>query len=865
MLIPLEHVWRRAENAKQESDTAYFFSLLYVGELIIKLAVSGFVACVSDDRSRSRYTQLHRLVRADGIGEWAQVLDEILVGPTSQLILSDVKAEQRQLTEKVGSTAWQYQALEHLNEAIRSTAGPEQPLPTRIDGRRWFSQFAMLRNKTRGHGATLGNACSNACMPLEQSLKLLTDNLGLFNRQWAFLHQNLSGKYRVAPISGNTTNFDHLRSTPSKRVLSDGVYLFVGELVKVDLVFSDADISDFAFPNGGFGDKYFETLSYASDNKKRVDATPYLTPATQLPESETDGLRALDVIGNVYSNLPARSAEYVRRSDLETELKGLLIDDRYPVITLVGRGGIGKTSLALEVLHDIAQLQRYEFILWFSARDVDLLAQGPKVVKPRVLNIKDIADTFTSLTNPPDVSARESRPEDYFADALTKGIDGASILFVFDNFETVKAPVELYKWLSTYIRLPNKLLITTRVREFKADYPVDVGGMTEPESEELVNGLAARLEIRDLISKEYRRELIDESDGHPYVLKILLGEIAKNRKRAPIPRVIAGKEEILDALFERTYLGLSAAAQRVFLTLCGWRSMVPELALEAVILGRSNEAVDVIGAIDELHSWSLIDLLTPSGEVERFISTPLVASTFGRRKLSVSPLKAAVDADLELLQQMGALQKTDLRHGVTTKISKLVRSLLTQVAQKPDRLPEFEPILEFIANRSASTWLELSGLYEELSRNDRAIYAARRFLESSELDERARASGWDRLALLCKRSGDQAGEIQALVERSALSLSTLSEVSHMANQVNSILRSFPIPDRDERLILVRQLAASFEQKAKKERADSIDMSRLAWLYLHMKNEDKAREVAKKGAELDPDDPHCAGLIRRLAT
>jgi ABC-type uncharacterized transport system YnjBCD ATPase subunit len=76
--------------------------------------------------------------------------------------------------------------------------------------------------------------------------------------------------------------------------------------------------------------------------------------------------------------------------DLERELYQTLVNDRHPVITLVGRGGIGKTSLALTVLHKLTQEEKFIGIVWFSARDIDLLPQGPKIVRPDVLTTADI-------------------------------------------------------------------------------------------------------------------------------------------------------------------------------------------------------------------------------------------------------------------------------------------------------------------------------------------------------------------------------------------------------------------------------------------------------------------------------------------
>ena len=102
---------------------------------------------------------------------------------------------------------------------------------------------------------------------------------------------------------------------------------------------------------------------------------------------------------------------------------------------------------------------------------------------------------------------------------------------MFDNFETLESPADVFSWIDTHVRLPNKVLITTRSRDFAGDYPIEIGGMTDDEALGLIVQHAARLGIESLLGREYKEELIRESDGHPYVIKILLGQVAK----PPVP------------------------------------------------------------------------------------------------------------------------------------------------------------------------------------------------------------------------------------------------------------------------------------------------------------------------------------------
>jgi hypothetical protein len=197
------------------------------------------------------------------------------------------------------------------------------------------------------------------------------------------------------------------------------------------------------------------------------NAAGYVHPPTELPASETTALGALDLHGLTFTNLPPAIPDYVSRATLESELLSVLTNDRHPIVSLIGRGGVGKTSLALEVLHRVTESERFMAILWFSSRDIDLLPEGPKLVRPDVLTDKDLAEQLVRLLDPMEQDHTGFDPIGYFARALTR-FEAGPVLFVFDNFETVRSPSDLYGWLDVNIRLPNKILVTTRLRDFKA-------------------------------------------------------------------------------------------------------------------------------------------------------------------------------------------------------------------------------------------------------------------------------------------------------------------------------------------------------------------------------------------------------------
>jgi hypothetical protein len=93
--MPLNRMRERARLALDESDTSFFFELLYLGEMTLKLLVAELIAGVQDDRERHRYALEYRLVRADGLGEWTDVFDEVLAGPASHHLTAASRESQR--------------------------------------------------------------------------------------------------------------------------------------------------------------------------------------------------------------------------------------------------------------------------------------------------------------------------------------------------------------------------------------------------------------------------------------------------------------------------------------------------------------------------------------------------------------------------------------------------------------------------------------------------------------------------------------------------------------------------------------------------------------------------------------------------
>ncbi|MGW3249340.1 NB-ARC domain-containing protein [Streptomyces fungicidicus] len=865
----LDRMWQRVEQSKLDSDIAYFHDLMLLGELAVKLMTVATLACVESDRDRQRYKIEYQLSRADGIGEWSRAFSEVLVGPASAFIATEARPIVREFTENFsqGSDSWQRIAIDALSAAAKSIDGTLEEAPRKSSIQWWTTAFAALRNRTRGHGAITGVKCSAAAPSLEKSITALLIGSSILSTPWIYLHRNISGKYRVSLIAGNIERYSHLKSERD-HAYQDGVYIGIADrLLAVPLISSDVDVQDVFVANGGYKPKSaqvptasYELLSYISDTRHRQSAEAYQTPPESLPPSETEGKPNLDVDGNSFANIPPGLPDYIRRPDIESEVIALLKEaDRYPIVTLVGRGGIGKTSLALEVLHELADAGDYFAILWFSSRDIDLLSTGPKPVRPAVLSKEDIAKQFAALMHPSSSKEKGFKATEYLASSLSDRDPNRRLLLVFDNFETAAHPIELYQFIDSYVRSPNKVLITTRMRDFKADFPVEIRGLKRDEFEDLVVNTARKLGIEGLLNHAYIESLYDETDGHPYFAKILLGDAQREGKAVPVKHLFLNKEDSLRALFERSYGLLTPAAQRVFLTLSNWRSLVPRMALEAALLRPQNDTIDVSDALGQLERYSMIEVVTDQ-QGDEFLRTPVTASVFGQSKLKLSPFRAAVLADTALIQQFGPMQVIDVARGMAPRIERMIR-VIDALRLRGENYETQMRALQYVADQYPDAWLRIAEFYMESPKEEDwaiARTSIERFLEKDSESVRALR----KLIGINRRLSDVSGELNARTLLAEIPGVEYSEIANAAScfahaQSNQLIQMDP----EARHLAIMNLISLMEDRI--DEATPSELGFLAWLFIYAKDATRAGEIVRKGLDRDPSNPHLVKLSRTL--
>ena len=159
--LAIQKVVERAEQARSDSDFAYFFSLLLAAESLAKTIVAGTVASLDDDQDRNRYRLEHSLIRKDGLGDWGSAIEDSVSGTASQFFSANAQTNRTELNKQCKQGEWQYEATAALKESLNRLNIESEDLPIKTDLKRWFRLFITLRNKTRGHGATTPSQASD--------------------------------------------------------------------------------------------------------------------------------------------------------------------------------------------------------------------------------------------------------------------------------------------------------------------------------------------------------------------------------------------------------------------------------------------------------------------------------------------------------------------------------------------------------------------------------------------------------------------------------------------------------------------------------------------------------------------------------
>lgn len=372
-------------------------------------------------------------------------------------------------------------------------------------------------------------------------------------------------------------------------------------------------------------------------NKKkhvRNDLKPSLEPSEVLDEIfpekkfQADSGDISQPLG-VFHNLPPRNEFVGRKEEIEKLHESLL--SRLHLISIDGIGGIGKTSLALEVAHECLnkssghttnlneRTNTFKGFVWVSTKGGDLVLD----------NILDeIAYTLRHI-----VVMKQPLKEK--KKTILRILQDIPSLIIIDGFETITDSA--IKDFIMDVPEPCKVLITTRFQNINNSKAISLKGLPEKDAINLIRTHGNAIGISEIEHSEdiNLAGICKSTGGHPLAIKWILGQIKQKGQtlRSSLEYTANIEGNIFDQIFLNSWKLLSRDSQRILRIM---PIFVTDANRQAIETASHVFGEELDRAIVQLTEMSLINSIeVNNGSAQRFGVHPLT------RVFSLAQLEAS--------------------------------------------------------------------------------------------------------------------------------------------------------------------------------------------------------------------------------
>lgn len=252
----------------------------------------------------------------------------------------------------------------------------------------------------------------------------------------------------------------------------------------------------------------------------------------------------------IHHNLPPAEFDdtgFIGRKDEREKIKNQIISSVYPVISLIGDGGIGKTALTLRCLYDVLDEpnQPYEAIIWVSLK-TRVLSNG------EFHNVKNaIDDTLKMYTEiSKELIGILPNSLDATMESILEYMSNFNILLVIDNLETINS--DMIRFFLKSIPRGSRVVITSRIGIGEFETREKILGLEKKERIYYLRRLAKNYKLDDLLRMNDADldEICIRLHSNPLAIKWFVINILKGD---PIESILASQEELTEYCMSNVY------------------------------------------------------------------------------------------------------------------------------------------------------------------------------------------------------------------------------------------------------------------------------------------------------------------------
>lgn len=854
MPAPLRQVKSRVVRDSEIPGEA-FRAWSLAAECLVKYLASTLVSALALTNPNAARRLVARTLNADSLGDWEQAITESCRTLARERPDPRIAQIVSGLTQKRRKPKDDFEVVEQaIRNLLRLLDSPDIPYSPSWLGVAKFLVF--FRNKTRGHGAHTAFWQQMAT----DDLSLLVDRLleHAARHEVAFAKRSSGGRWLL--LVDDCSSIVRLEATDiadrnlallavdgdGPTVVGFGTELFVPVVEE----------ERFFFANGAYKspESTVEFVEYLAGAVIRRPIDPAVLTVRDLPRSRTAGLATLVHSSQLPHNLPRSTDVFVARPKLEERLRGAVLQPQYPVITLHGVGGSGKTTLALHLAHEVAnsETERFEIVVWLSARDIDLLPDGIVETQPEVSTLDEMAELFSAVVGD-FVEPVESAIE-LFRRELSQPT--WKYLIVADNFETLDDPEGVQRFITDAALAPTKVLITSRARPFAGDLPVDVEGLEVGEAFELMLREARERGCEGLLTSDVRERLYNATDGRPYPIKLAIGLMGSGVSPARAMDQLKTDRSLLEALFRRSFDLLPTAARYFALLVGNSLGRVPELLARVAVARRGF----VFASAEEPAVRQAMTYRIQSQAGDYSYSTPSTAREFLKMQLPLDTYSETVSEDVAFVREYRRFAQHGNQYGL--KLAGEIANRILEAEAAGSSTEDLLEILEQVAEVEPAAFGVISELRDQVGETvERQEEALRRGLELNL----SQPELWSRWAELERQAG-RVGRSFQLLRQGIEASESLEGVTALVSQLLAMSSDDDVKDAIRKSDVDRFPAVRAAITALEERRQDLNaghLGQLAWLCLILGRKTDALEMVFAGLRLDPRDPRLLSLQARL--
>ncbi len=303
------------------------------------------------------------------------------------------------------------------------------------------------------------------------------------------------------------------------------------------------------------------------------------------------------IIENLPQDVDFEETSFIGRKKEIGEIKEKLFKKNVHVLSIIGEGGVGKTSTTIKLLYELLDEERQPFnlILWTSLKTKTLNNYEFEKIENAITTTTGMYnDLYNVVGGTKDLDTKEY---------LIKLSEDFDILLVLDNLETINSE-EIKDFLSRFTENA-KVIITSRIGLGEMETRYKLSGLNDDDVLDYFNALLELYGCENYFSKEEKFHYAkNELHSNPLAIKWFVRTLSTKKD---IKEILEHKNDVIDFCMSNVYEQLSEDSKKLLnvLTVSNKALTIGELFyyLEA----ENGNETSIRKAINDLINSSFIE------------------------------------------------------------------------------------------------------------------------------------------------------------------------------------------------------------------------------------------------------------------